>query len=372
MRAPATLHALSRRLLQPGWTGALLAVGAAWALIRLALGGPYGRLGAGEALLPFFLVLGCLVLAPAAWQWGQGDAPVVSAARGLLQSLLLNGLWVGLLLAGVLALAGGREPPAPLPPPPPREAPGFGPGTPPPLRRTAPRPPRPAIPPESFHAFLGLLLATLVGRILAEREAGQAREAELERLSAQARSLALQSQMQPHALFNALSGLVELAQEDPEATEAALVALCDYLRRLMDHAARREAPLGAERALLEDFLRLEQIRLGERLRVDWDWPAWADEVPVPPLLLQPLVENAVIHGIAADAKGGELRLGAHRSGGQLVLKVENTGAPPSGGREGRGLGHLRERLRILSPGAHLELTREGAWTRARLTLPLPS
>jgi LytS/YehU family sensor histidine kinase len=217
-----------------------------------------------------------------------------------------------------------------------------------------------------------VLLATLVGRIVAEREAGEAREAALERLSEASRALALQAQMQPHALFNALSGLVELAREDAEATEAALVALCDYLRRLMDHAARAEAPLAAERALLEDYLRIEQIRLGERLRVSWDWPAWADAVPVPPLLLQPLVENAVLHGIAAAPEGGELRLGVHRAGGLLVLKVENTGAAPRGDREGLGLGHLRERLRLLGEGAALELTREGDWTRARLSLPLPS
>lgn len=368
MRDAAVLDALARRLARPGRAGVLLLLGAAWAVGRLALGGPYGRLGYGEALLPFFLVLGCLVLAPSAWQWGSGDAPLAGPLRGLLQSLVLNTLWVSGMLAGILALGGAQEPPAPPPPPRPRGAfaPGFDPGGPPPPRRM---PPRPAIPPEAFHAFLGVLLATLVGRIVAEREAGEAREVELERLSGQARALALQAQMQPHALFNALSGLVELAQEDPEATEAALVALCDYLRRLMDHAARSVAPLAAERALLEDYLRLEQIRLGDRLRVAWDWPAWADAVSVPPLLLQPLVENAVIHGIAAAAEGGELRLGAHRAGGLLVLKVENTGAAPKGEREGLGLGHLRERLRILGVGATLELTREGAWTRARLTLP---
>jgi LytS/YehU family sensor histidine kinase len=84
------------------------------------------------------------------------------------------------------------------------------------------------------------------------------------------------------------------------------------------------------------------------------------------------VENAVLHGIAAAPEGGELRLGVHRAGGLLVLKVENTGAAPRGDREGLGLGHLRERLRLLGEGAALELTREGDWTRARLSLPLPS
>jgi sensor histidine kinase YesM len=234
-----------------------------------------------------------------------------------------------------------------------------------------PRLPRPPFPPELFHLGLGILLATVAGRSIAEREAGERREAQLRLLTEKAQALALQSQMQPHALFNALSGLVELAHDDPEATEAALVALCDYLRRLMAHAAQEAAPLRAERELLEDYLRIEQIRLGERLRVAWDWPGWADPVPVPPLLLQPLVENAVLHGIAAEPAGGELRIAAHRSPGQLVLKVENTGRAPEGEREGLGLGHLRERLRLWRGGrGQLELVREGDWTRARLTLPL--
>jgi LytS/YehU family sensor histidine kinase len=228
------------------------------------------------------------------------------------------------------------------------------------------------VPPEVFHFGLGILLATFVGRSLAEREAGEFREAALRHQTEQARALALQAQMQPHALFNALSGLVELAHDDPEATEAALVALCDYLRRVMAHATLETAPLRGERELLEDYLRIEQIRLGERLRVAWDWPAWVDGIDAPPFLLQPLVENAVLHGIAAAPEGGELRIAVHRTADQLVLKVENTGLASGGGREGLGLGHLRERLRLWGRGrAALELVREGDWTRARLTLPLP-
>ena len=228
------------------------------------------------------------------------------------------------------------------------------------------------MPPELFHLGLGVLLATLVGRSLAEQEAGAAREAELRRQTETAQALALQSQMQPHALFNALSGLVELAHDDPEATEAALVALCDYLRRVMAHATRETAPLKGERELLEDYLRIEQIRLGERLRVIWDWPVWADAIEAPPLLLQPLVENAVLHGIAPATEGGDLRIAVQRVGNRLELKVENTGLAPAGDREGLGLGHLRARLRLLGRGRPtLELRRDGDWTRARLTLPLP-
>ena len=220
---------------------------------------------------------------------------------------------------------------------------------------------------------MGLLIATFLGRIIAEREASEAREAELRVQTEKAQVQALQSQMQPHALFNALSGLVELAREDPEATEEALVALCDYLRLLMAHSRSETAPLRVERELLQDYLRIEQIRLGERLRVVWDWPDWADRLLLPPLLLQPLVENAVLHGIALVPEGGELRIGIHRVAGSVHLKVDNTGQPPVGDREALGLGHLKSRLALWGKGkAQFELLREGDWTRARISLLMPS
>ncbi len=373
----------------------LLWLGGIWSAVWLLADPPFDLRGYAEALLPLVLMAASLTLAPLPWQWTRDEAPLATTWTGLAQSLPWNAAWVILLLwfFGVLGMAPlpGR-PGRPGPPARPGRSPAFREGPPPRDRERPPRfeegpPPRPgeALSPPSpppprrphgrewLHFGLGLLIATVLGRIIAEREASETRETDLRIQTERAQLQALQSQMQPHALFNALSGLVELAQEDPEATEAALVALCDYLRLLMTHARSETAPLSVERALLQDYLRIEQIRLGERLRVEWDWPPWADRLLLPPLLLQPLVENAVLHGIAAAPEGGELRISVHQANGWVHLKVDNTGQPPHGDREGLGLGHLRTRLALWgNGGAQLELLREGTWTRARLSLKMPS
>ena len=360
MRVPALSHALRHRLLRPGRTGLLLlALGGAWALFRAFLDLPFGRLGPGEALLPLVLLAGSLLLAPTAWQWTGDDQPLAPTLRGLVQSLLWNGAWVALVLALFLALA--HPDPHGRP-----DRPWRGPHP-----EGVHRRPWPPLNPALFHFAMGLLLATLLGRTVAEREAAEGREAALRTHADQARALALQAQMQPHALFNALSGMVELVREDPGATEEALVALCDYLRRLMSHARQERAPLRDERALVLDYLRVEQIRLGERLRVTWDWDPALDAVPLPPLLLQPLVENAILHGIAPARGGGELHIAAWRLGLGLRLEVANSGRPlPPEPREGTGLGHLRARLALAwGPAATFTLSSEGGRTLARLDLP---
>jgi LytS/YehU family sensor histidine kinase len=213
-----------------------------------------------------------------------------------------------------------------------------------------------------------MLLALVVGRAMAEQEAGEAKAQAAGALAAQARNQALQAQLHPHALFNALSGLTELVHEDPEAAEAALLTLTDFLRRLMRQGALDSAPLREERALLELQLRLAELRLGPRLEAQWRWPDWADDTDAPPLLLQPLVENAIRHGIAARTMGGHLRIGVERQDRSLVLEVANTGQLVEPAREGMGLGNLRERLALMDPPGRLELQQRGGWTVARVHL----
>lgn len=383
MRISGVATALRSRARHPGRTGLLLLVAGLWAPLRLAIDMPYGRFGSMEAFLPLGLLLVGLLLAPMAWQWSGTDAPMASMSRGLPQSLLWNALWLAGMIVSFSALA-DLEKPAPRPPRPGEMAPRA---VPPRWREHASqwaegdsRPegrepdPNPPLSPELQIFSMGLLLSTVLGRVLAEREAVEAREAALHGETERARALALQAQMQPHALFNALSGLVELAQEDPEATERALIALCDYLRRLMDHARAETAPLRQERALLEDYLRIEQLRLGDALAVTWAWPEWADDLVLPPLLLQPLVENAVIHGIAARSEGGTLRIAVSREPEGLCLQVENSAPSASGEaaprREGLGLGHLRQRLSLWGgPRAAFGLQHEGEWVRATIRIP---
>ncbi|HEU4950835.1 MAG TPA: histidine kinase [Holophagaceae bacterium] len=374
MRALDVRHALSRRLRRPGlWLGAT-GLGLLWALVRLHLPVPYGRYGLGEAWLPGLALLLLVLLGPVPWQWTGDDRPVAPAARGCLQGLVFHGAWALLFLLGVGLLLPPRGPRPGPPPFPPPDAAWRPPGPPPPAFRPRPHLRGPAGGALDgvalFHAFLLLLSALGLGRVLADQEADARRAEASEALALAARAQALQAQLHPHALFNALSGLTELVHEDPEAAEAALITLTDFLRRLMRQGAQAATPLAEERALVELQLRLAELRLGPRLQAEWDWPDWAGAQPTPPLLLQPLVENALEHGIARRTAGGRLRLRAAREDGGLVLEVANTGElADSPGREGTGLRNLRERLALLRPAGRLELAQRGGWTVARIHLP---
>jgi two-component system sensor histidine kinase AlgZ len=126
--------------------------------------------------------------------------------------------------------------------------------------------------------------------------------------------------------------------------------------------------LGEERRLVEAYLSMEQMRLGERLRAAWDWPDWADSLAMPPFFLQPLVENAIKHGIGPSEAGGEVLISCSRAQDRVSLRVANTGTPlveiPS---PGIGLGNLQARLALwVEAEGSLRLIREGAWTVALL------
>jgi LytS/YehU family sensor histidine kinase len=176
--------------------------------------------------------------------------------------------------------------------------------------------------------------------------------------------------MNPHILFNAFNGLAELVVRDPRAAERSIRSLAGLMRKLLDATERSAYSLDEERALVEDYLAAEALRLGARLRVDWTWDEGLGDLPFIPLLLQPLVENAIKHGIALTEGGGDLRLGASMEGARLRLEVRNTGqAPPPAIREGVGLRNLRSRLSwAYGDAAGVALRREGDWTVARMWL----
>jgi sensor histidine kinase YesM len=215
---------------------------------------------------------------------------------------------------------------------------------------------------------LVILAGMVLGRLLAVQEAERFRADEAERSGREAQARALQAQMNPHVLFNVVSGLAEMAHGESPRTEQALVSLAQVMRRLLEHAGRTAAPLAEERALVERLLELEQIRLGERLRVRWDWDAALELLAAPPLLLQPLVENAIKHGIAPERAGGELEVGLSGTSAELRLWVANTGRPyREGAPEGTGLSNLRKRLVLMGAGAaRLELRAEAGRTMAEL------
>ncbi len=221
-----------------------------------------------------------------------------------------------------------------------------------------------------YISFMGPAMM-IVGGLIAAR----ARSEDLRRASeieAQiAKNRLLQGQVHPHVLFNALNGLAELIYKDQRAAERAVRHLSDLLRRILIATEHARLPLGEERKIVADYLALESIRLGTRLRVVWEWDESLDTVELPPLLLQPLVENAIKHGIAPSVPGGDLILRAQSRDGAISLEVWNSGMPYQnrGTVSGIGVKNLRSRLALnLGQGAKLSIGPSGQGTLASIRI----
>jgi len=195
--------------------------------------------------------------------------------------------------------------------------------------------------------------------------------------NASARLAELQSRIQPHFLFNALNTALALVRVDPTRAESVLEDLAQLFRTaLADSGA--SVTLMEEIELARRYLAIEQIRFGKRLQVQWDIASADTRVSaarVPPLVLQPLVENAVRHGVEPSARGGRVRVQAAVQRGQVVVLVSNTvGDEPGNPGHGMALHNVRERLRLLHDvGAQCDVWREpgpdGDIFHARIVLP---
>jgi LytS/YehU family sensor histidine kinase len=187
----------------------------------------------------------------------------------------------------------------------------------------------------------------------------------------------IESQLEPHMLFNTLANLRVLIGLDPPRAQAMLDQLIAFLRSTLNASRASQHPLAAEFARLADYLALMKVRMGDRLQARFDLPAELGATPVPPLLLQPLVENCIKHGLEPNVAGGRVTVSAAQDGADLVLRVRDTGAGLSGsvGDGTRfGLVQVRERLATLY-GARASLTLENAidadgGTLATIRLPL--
>ena len=238
---------------------------------------------------------------------------------------------------------------------------------------------------EHPRATLGFLLMSLLmggfgayhftARALLSR--AQLAQEEAQRQASEARLRLLESQLEPHMLFNTLANLRVLIGTDPQRATAMLDRLNDFLRATLA-ASRTEASAGQhtladEFARLRDYLELMAVRMGARLRYTLDLPAELAGHPVPPLLLQPLVENSIRHGLEPSLEGGAIHIAARHHGAQLQLEVSDSGVgcEPSP-TPGFGLTQVRERLETAYPGKagmDWHATPSGG-TRALLTLPL--
>jgi two-component system LytT family sensor kinase len=163
---------------------------------------------------------------------------------------------------------------------------------------------------------------------------------------------ALRRQMEPHFMFNALNSIAGLVRDHRnDAAVSMIVGLSEFLRRASNDSHRSQVALAEEVEYLQRYVDIQQVRFGDRLRVSVDIPADLLGVQVPGLLLQPLVENAIKHGISARVKGGSIRVTGARSDGSLLLSVYNDGpgfaADWQTQGSGVGLANLRTRLRIL-------------------------
>jgi two-component system, LytTR family, sensor histidine kinase AlgZ len=203
--------------------------------------------------------------------------------------------------------------------------------------------------------------------------------------NASARLAELQSRIRPHFLFNALNTALALVRVDPTRAEGVLEDLAELFRVALAEVGE-SVTLAEEIELARRYLAIEAVRFGPRLAVRWDIDPRTHDARVPPLVLQPLVENAVRHGIEPAAAGGRVLVRATRKRGQVMLTVSNTLAPPSDGVEdrvaagnGMALANVRERLHLLHDlAAQCDVWREGAADtpegelfHARITLPAP-
>ncbi len=207
----------------------------------------------------------------------------------------------------------------------------------------------------------------------------RSREQEALRLEAEltgAKLTALRTQLQPHFLFNTLHtiGSLVLQRQNEQAVQL-LAELGELLRSTLAHRDTDLAPLRDQVAYLRRYLKIEEARFGDRLRVEWDINPAALDALVPPFILQPLIENAFRHGISRRTQGSVLRVTATMEDESLRVTVYNDGPPLAesfavDAATGYGLHNVRERLRTRSPAGRIELANVAAGVRVTLVLPL--
>jgi two-component system, LytTR family, sensor histidine kinase AlgZ len=275
----------------------------------LAVGVMFGAVSPLDWLARLALITGAALPATLAW------LIVACALKKQLQRLARSGQWVAGIALGVIAGLYGCGILAFI---------GFAPDA-----------------PWLASAATGALFAAALVAALVWRAAGRAPA------SANARLAELQSRIRPHFLFNTLNSAIALVRAEPARAEAVLEDLAELFRSaLVDQGDA--VSLEQEIDLAKRYIEIEQVRFGPRLRVQWVVDEAANHALVPPLLLQPLVENAVKHGVEPSGTGADIKISTQRRGSMVVVKVTNT-VPAGHGRSGHGvaLRNVQDRLRLL-------------------------
>ena len=223
-----------------------------------------------------------------------------------------------------------------------------------------------------------LMVSAVISVVVGWRYRARWKQEALQARVTEAQLKLLQGQIEPHFLFNTLANVQSLIDFDPGRAKLMLERFTDYLRASLGQLRGDSTTLAQEFAMLEAYLGLMQLRMGERLKVELSLPAELHGIELPPLLAQPLVENAIHHGLEPKIAGGTVAVSAKRVDGRLWIEVADDGqgldAPKRRGGNGVAVDNIRERLKArFGPSATLELLpREGGGTLARIQIPLPA
>lgn len=226
-----------------------------------------------------------------------------------------------------------------------------------------------------FGAMLWLSAATVMraARTLYAHAQAEALDASAARVAAgEAQILALQARMNPHFLFNALNTVAALVRTQPERAERVTENLSDVLRMTLERSSERMTSVADEVSYVRAWLAIEQERWGDRLRIRWDIDPAAERAAMPPLVVQPLVENALRHGMGSRIDGVTISIAASLVDSHLLIRVGDDGAGfPAAPVERTGLGNLRERLRTLfADDAALTIDSRPGTTEVAVRIPL--
>jgi two-component system, LytTR family, sensor kinase len=222
-----------------------------------------------------------------------------------------------------------------------------------------------------YFIYLAVVVSTYALDNYREGRARELTAAQLETALAEARLQLLRMQLQPHFLFNTLNTIAEMVHDDPRQAERMIAGLSALLRETLDAGAADLIALSKELQVLDCYVSIQQVRFGERLRLQVAVDDAARDALVPSLILQPLVENAIKHGLAVRRDAGRIELHASREDGDVVLRVADNG--PGFSREpnaGIGLANTRGRLRALFGEAHrVEVATSASGTAVTIRMP---
>ena len=206
--------------------------------------------------------------------------------------------------------------------------------------------------------FLGVMFGSIITYFFSSREQiadsqAQIQEEKIKRLTSEKKATEanlrlLQAQIEPHFLFNTLSNVLSLLDTNPKRGKSMLMDFINYLRASLSKIRQEQATLGQEMEMIEAYLRIFKVRMGDRLNYKIDLPYHLESILFPPMLIQPLVENAIKHGLEPKIEGGEILIRGIEKDGRLRLEVHDTGMGFKGEHDsGLGLSNIRDRLSSL-------------------------